>query len=134
METKILSFEGRFSIWTYDPSHGRLLLRSANRKDSPRRIDIVIQDLRAMELCALFDGIIIEEISEEDILGTPEKAKFAMEPGLRRFRITTSEWSGYIIAGDVFWHADEGGFNEPSVIYKPGQLIKSLGDNGYFPE
>ncbi len=87
-----------------------------------------------MEVCAMFDGISIEEIAREEKFGTPSNAKFSLEPGLKQFRITTSQWSGYMIAGNVFWHADEGRFNEPSGIYKPGRLIKSLGDNGYFPE
>src|SRR5579883_2240828 len=79
-----LLYKGRFSIWTYDPSHGQLLLRGVH--GPPRRVDLLFVDVRLINLGTLLIDVTIDEtdIGSSEIARSPN----ASEPGLRAFRIT----------------------------------------------
>jgi hypothetical protein len=53
--------ERRFLVIQYLIGHGLLLLRSNKPDKGSKRIDILFNDVRAMEIRCWFDGITIEE-------------------------------------------------------------------------
>ena len=58
-----------FVLFSFSMSHGLLLLRSSKTDDDPTRLDVLIQDVRAMEVRAWFEGIQIEEVSRDYLAG-----------------------------------------------------------------
>ena len=131
MSDEIVAFEGRFQIWTYDVSHGVLLLRR-NRTDAcKQRVDIRFNDVWSLQIAAWAESIRVEQLpwskADLSIPLIPDSEKL----GLRLFRITTQHWTGWIVAGCVSYHIDEGAIGDPSSIYKPGPLMKKLAQNGY---
>jgi hypothetical protein len=53
----------KFSIFSYEVGHGLLLLRSGKTNEHHTRIDVLVKDVRAMEIRSWFEGF---EIAEED--------------------------------------------------------------------
>ena len=54
---KAFNSERRFLVSSYTASHGLLLLRSVRDDIHKTRVDILFQDVRALELRMWFDGI-----------------------------------------------------------------------------
>ena len=128
-----LNFEGRFSLWVYDVSHGVMLLRkNPGAGGIPRRVEIRFNDVRAINICGSFESINIEEVSTDDCEWPLCRVPETLQPGLKIYRITTQNWNGYVIAGSVQSRVDDGSFGDPSGIYKPGPLMKCLASNGYY--
>src|SRR4030081_3002378 len=57
METNLKSFKSdrKFSVVSYGVSHGPLLLRSGKNNEHQTRIDVLILDVRAMEIRSWFE-------------------------------------------------------------------------------
>ncbi len=131
MEKRIISFEGFFQLWTYNPSHGQLLLRSHNRPAPPKRIDILFYDVFSIEIGTGLEGITIDETGGQEDLGPFSGLKKALQSKRKCYRITTRDWTGRILAGQIHWHADDLGYGDPSNIYKPDGLASGLEKRGY---
>lgn len=110
------SSDRSFVVVSYASSHGPLLLRSRKRHDQDRRIDILFQDVRAIELRFWFDGIRIEEVELGQLKGLPSNPLALAEPGNRAYAVTGDGWSGYILAGIARTHEDNGGPLDPSAL------------------
>ncbi|MEV4800215.1 hypothetical protein AB0K18_09365 [Nonomuraea sp. NPDC049421] len=53
--------EREFRLWSYVPSHSRLLLRSGRETSGTTRIDIAFGDVSAVSLPVLMDGLTVEQ-------------------------------------------------------------------------
>ena len=126
---QIVSFDGEFQLWVFDPSHGRLLLRRAGEKGKLKRVDIMFNDVIVIELSCFFDTIAIEEVERSSITQGLYAVKQSLEPGLKLFRIRTRYWVGYVVAAVVGWHEDDGGISDPSALYEAGPAIIGLTEN-----
>jgi hypothetical protein len=126
MGKPIISFARKFQIWSYVAGHGQLLLRSVEAHEHPKRVDVLFKDVRAMNLRVFIDTLIVEEVSLSDILDQMVKPVDVMESGHIIFLIKSRGWTGWIIAGAVYWHEDGGSFDDPSDLLltppKPGQI------------
>ena len=92
--------ERRFLVIQYLIGHGLLLLRSNKPDKGSKRIDILFNDVRAMEIRCWFDGIAIEETDESFLANYPSQPLDLMEHGNRIFVLKGKGWTGFIL-GDV---------------------------------
>lgn len=105
-----------FVVVSYAASHGLLLLRSRRTKDHPMRIDILFQDVRAVEMRFWFDGIVIEAADTEFLRAFASNAVAMVEPGNRVYSLRGDGWRGYVLAGILRTHEDHGDFDAPSAL------------------
>jgi len=133
MKIESCSFPGDFQIWTYDVSHGRLLLRRP-KAGGPTRVDVLFTDVHFIQICAFFDSLSVETIKDISSLGLPISiCKATADSTLKTFKIQSADWTGYVVAGAMHVHEDEEDFARPSKIFKPGPLMRSLAAAGYSP-
>jgi hypothetical protein len=107
-----------FSIFGYSISHGLLLLRCGKSNEAPAtRVDILFQDVRAMEIRAWFKGIRIEEVDDPHFLdGQRSKPAEMIEPGNKIYALISAGWRGFIVGGIVRFNEDDGEFFGQSAL------------------
>lgn len=114
--TPLFESDRRFSIFSYEMSHGLLLLRS--KKEPPRiptRLDI--EDVRAMEIRAWFNGIRIEEIETQRLEKQNSRpGDLLAETGNKAYRLVRPGWEGFILCGTMSSHEDHEEFFAPSKL------------------
>jgi hypothetical protein len=117
MANEIINFQRHFQVWRYTKSHGQLLLRSERMQKNgiiPTRVDVFFKNVAAIHLPASFDGLSISEASEA------EKPELHLQIGSKDMRerkvfiVRGSNFQGYVIAGIVVWHEDDGEYDTPS--------------------
>lgn len=111
----------RFQTFSYEVTHSYVLMRSVNLEtDDPKtRIDLAFYSPRLINIRTSFTGIRIEEVGVEEFCDHPLNPRQAMRPGLKAFRFTGDDWTGFILAGAFYVHEDEFGFFENSLIGMP---------------
>ena len=85
----------------------------------PTRVDILFQDVRALEISAWSDGLKIEQVEPEFLQGRSSNPAEMIEPGNKIYRLSGSGWTGFIVAGIMRFHEDEGEFFGPSALIEP---------------
>jgi hypothetical protein len=119
MDRKLIYESDRlFSVFGYAMSHGLLLLRSGKSDRTPAsRVDILFQDVRALEIRAWFQGIRIEELTDPQFLdGRPSKPAGMMEPGNKIYALISAQWQGFVLGGIVLVKEDDGELFGPSAL------------------
>ncbi len=119
MNLKIIYESDRlFSVFGYSTSHGLLLLRSGKSNETPTtRVDILFQDVRAMELRAYFKGIRIEEVDNPQFLDSQRRKRAEIvEPGNKIYSLVSAGWRGFIVGGVVRMKEDDGEFFGQSAL------------------
>lgn len=118
MESVPFTSNRKFQIVSYRCSHSRLLLRSGKTPHTPTRIDILFQDVRALELRTYFSDLSVEEADPSRMTDLAARFQGVMEDGHKVYLLRSGDWTGYVVAGALFWHEDDGEFGQPS-IYMP---------------
>jgi hypothetical protein len=97
--TVVYESDRPFSVFGYSMSHGLLLLRSAKSNENPTtRVDILFQDVRAMEMRVWFKGITIEEVDDPKFLvDQHSKPADMIEPGNKTYALISGGWRGFIV-------------------------------------
>jgi hypothetical protein len=118
MQTNLKSFKSdrKFSVLSYSVSHGPLLLRSGRTDEHHTRIDVLILDVRAMEIRSWFEGFEIALVDQDYLRDFRSRPAEMMEPGLNVYAISGKEWQGFIVGGKLFVHEDEADFMAPSAF------------------
>jgi hypothetical protein len=120
----IFQSERTFVIYSYHHSHGLLLLRSTKTQSAPTRLDVLFQDVRAMELRGWFKGISIEIVDDPDFLREfPSQPMEMIEPGNVVYLLRGENWKGFVVGGIVRTHEDMGEYGDPSALI--GTMIPS---------
>jgi hypothetical protein len=101
-------------MWLYAVGHGQLLLRSNKSSELPTRIDVLFKDVAALELPTLFDGLSITETTAEEAQSLNVQLGSWSDHGRKVFLLSGTNFVGYVIAGAVFWHEDEGSHYDES--------------------
>ncbi len=116
MAIDLINFQRPFQSWAYSVSHAQLLIRSGRSDDYATRIDILFKAVIAIKLPTVCHGVRVMEAPPD------EAAKMSAESGARYlgsqgaksppsgklFLTSGVGFSGYVIAGVMFWHEDEG--------------------------
>ncbi len=119
-----------FSIFGYSMSHGLLLLRSGKSNEHANtRVDVLFQDVRALEIRAWFKGIRIEEEQSHEFLKDQRSNPAQMiEAGNKIYSLSSSGWEGFVIAGLVQFIEDSGElFGPSSLVSEPPVKRWTLG-------
>lgn len=103
-----------FVVFSYSAGHGLLLLRSRKTTANPTRIDVLVQDVRAMEIRTWFDGIQIDQVGADYLRAFQSKPEEMMEKGNRIYSLTSTNWRGFIVGGIISTLEDEGDYMTPS--------------------
>jgi hypothetical protein len=118
MQTNLRSFKSdrKFSVFGYSVSHGPLLLRSGRTDEHHTRIDVLILDVRAMEIRSWFEGFEIALADQDYLRDFRSRPAEMMEPGLNAYAISGKRWQGFIVGGKLCVHEDEADFTAPSAF------------------
>jgi hypothetical protein len=106
----------KFSLFSYGLSHGPLLLRSGRTDEHHTRIDVLILDVRAMEIRSWFDGVEIALADQDYLRDFRSRPAEIMEPGLNAYAISSKGWQGFIVGGSLWLHEDEADFMAPGAF------------------
>lgn len=111
-----LSFRSdrRFSVFGYGISHGLLLFRSGKTNEHKTRIDVLIRDVRAMEIRSWSDGLEIEEVDKEYLIGFRSNPIEMVEPANKIYALQGKGWQGFVVGGALSVHEDEAELMDPS--------------------
>ena len=118
-----------FSVFGYSMSHGLLLLRSGKSNEHANtRVDVLFQDVRALEIRAWFKGIRIEEEDNPEFLKNQRsKPAELVEPGNKIYSLRSSAWEGFVVAGPVQFVEDTGELFGPSGLVSESPVRWTLG-------
>ena len=118
MQTNLKAFKSdrKFSVFSYSVSHGPLLLRSGRTNEHPTRIDVLILDVRAMEIRSWFEGFEIALVDQDYLRDFRSRPAEMMEPGLNVYATSGKGWQGFIVGGKLFVHEDGADFTAPSAL------------------
>ena len=118
MQTNLKSFKSdrKFSVFSYGVGHGPLLLRSGTTDEHHTRIDVLILDVRAMEIRSWFEGLEIALVDQDYLGDFRSRPAEMMEPGLNIYAISGKGWQGFVVGGKLCVHEDEAGFTAPSAF------------------
>jgi len=109
-----MKFPRRFQVWLYAVSHAQLLLRSNRSNEFQTRIDVLFKNVAAVALPTRFEGLEVSEASKEEATRfSPQLGSNEIE-NRKVFAIRGSNYCGYVVAGAVFWHEDDGHHYDPS--------------------
>jgi hypothetical protein len=113
---KALTFRRPFVLFSYNVSHGLLLLRSAKSAHQPKRIDILFQDVRALECRTQLEDLEIAEVGVDFLDDLRSKPAETIEEGHRVYSLKSGNWVGFIVGGIVTHHEDDADFFSPSKL------------------
>jgi len=117
----IASFKSdrKFSIFSYEVSHGLLLLRSGKTNEHHTRIDVLVKDVRAMEIRSWFEGFEIAEEDREYLREFRSNPIEMIEPGNRVYALRGRGWQGFIVGGILLAQEDNGEYMDRSPLLGP---------------
>lgn len=115
MSHLVTAFVGRFQMWSYSPSHGRLLLRSTKSADRNTQVDVLFKNVAVISIPVVFDNLEIHRAPLESLTPLPS---FGVLSAVGRdfFQIVGRDVEGYVIAGLVLWDESDGEFDAPSTL------------------
>ena len=113
---KAFNSERRFLVSSYTASHGLLLLRSVRDDIHKTRVDILFQDVRALELRMWFDGIDIQVAPLSNGISLQTCPNDIAEPGNILYTIKSRDWSEYVLGGILRTSEDLRNSLDPSAL------------------
>lgn len=116
MSEIVFSSSRRFLVYSYALGHGLLLLRSGKTPVESTRVDVLFQDVRAWEIRAVSEGLVVAEEPEEFLAQFSSRPTEMMQPGLKVFSIGGAGWQGYVLAGILRTQEDDGEFTDKSKL------------------
>jgi hypothetical protein len=108
-----------FQVWAFTVGMNRLLLRSTKSETHPTRVDVLFQNVKAMNLPTQLDGLVVTEAGAAREIEIIEETGLLPGEGTVFFEVESSGRIGFVVAGVVVEDEDEGEFFEPSK-YWPG--------------
>jgi hypothetical protein len=118
MQTNLKCFKSdrKFSVIGYGASHGPLLLRSGKTDEHHTRIDVLILDVRAMEIRSWSEGFEVALVDQNYLSDFRSCPLEMIEQGLKVYAISGKGWTGFILGGNLCVHEDEADFMAPSAF------------------
>lgn len=109
----------KFSVFSYEISHGLLLLRSGKTNEHHTRIDVLVKDVRAMEIRSWFEGFELKEEDREYLREFRSNPIAMIEPENRIYALRGRAWQGFIVGGILLTQEDDGEFMDRSPLLGP---------------
>jgi hypothetical protein len=114
MSIVLLNSQRHFQVWEYTVGHRQLLLRSVKATGIPTRIDILFKNVAAIDLRTTLDGLTISEATEDQKINPKLQRDSEIVYKRKVFIVRGSNFEGYVVAGALAWHEDEGEYDDPS--------------------
>jgi hypothetical protein len=108
--------ERTFQLWAYTVGMKRLLLRSTKNETFTTRIDILFQNVKAVQLPTSLDGLVVTA-ADDELSKRIEGDTGILAEDSRFFAIETAGRLGYVVAGVMVSKEDEGEYFEPSELW-----------------
>jgi hypothetical protein len=120
METNLMQFKSdrRCSIVSYGISHGLLLLSSGKDDERYTRLEVLIQDVRAMEIRSWFEGLDLKEVDQEYLRDFRSNPIEMLQVGMKVYALLGKGWQGFVVGGTLSVHEDEAEFMAPSWLLR----------------
>lgn len=112
----IVRFDRKFQLWLYSVSHGQLLLRSTKNQNYQTQVDILFKNVATIQLPALFVGLVISEMSQEEFRLLNLSTGLLPVNERRCFKLEGENWRGVIVAGHVSWSEDDSEYSAESKL------------------
>jgi len=106
-----------FQVWSYTVGMGRLLLRSTKNETFTTRVEVLFQNVKAMQLPTSLEGLVVAEADAELAQRIEAETGLTRGEGARFFGLWTSHRVGYVVAGVVVSEEDEGEYYESSKLW-----------------
>jgi hypothetical protein len=118
MTANLRSFNSdrKFFVFSYGLSHGPLLLRSGKTDQHQTRIEVLIKDVRALEIRSWFEGIEISQVDQNYLRDFASNPIEMVEVGLRVYALTGRGWKGFVVGGNLYLGEDDADFMAPSSL------------------
>lgn len=116
------SSDRSFTVVSYHYAHGLLLLRSGFSHKYRTRVDILFQDVVAIENRMYMQDLEIREVDSSFVANAGSCPEKMIAPGHKVFSLSFEGGTGFIIAGDVAVHEDEKQFSAPSFFITKMQV------------
>ena len=114
MPNELLNCSRPFQIWEYTVGHAQLLLRSPKAVDLPTRVDVLFKNVAAIHLQTNLDSLRVSEAIEGEEIGLHSGLGATISKNRKIFVVRGSDFVGYVIAGAIAWHEDDGEYHDPS--------------------
>lgn len=114
MPDELLNSPRRFRIWEYTVGHKQLLLRSTKDPGLSTRIDVLFKNVAAIHLCTSLDGLTISKVADGENIDPPLGIRPEILDGMNLYIVRGAGFTGYVIAGVMGWHEDEGEYHDRS--------------------
>lgn len=108
MPAQVIYFDRKFEMWLYAVSHGQLLLRSNRSNELTTRIDVLFKNVASISLPTVFEGLSLAEVTIDEARNLNIQVGSLSIGGRKIFMISGLNFIGYVAAGAVHWHEDEG--------------------------
>ena len=105
-----------FQVWSYTVGMGRLLLRSPKSPSAETRVDVLFQNVKALKLPTRLEGLSVRSAGIEELRSIEEEVGLLADENSRVFVLEGANYTGYVVAGVVVEHEDEGEYNDPSAL------------------
>jgi hypothetical protein len=117
MEQSMFSSDRHFFLVSYQASHGLLLFRSPKERGGmTTRLDVLFNDVRAIELRVWTESLFIEEVEAGSIADALSRPIALVEPGNRVYALGGDDWKGFVVGGIVMTAEDDKDMWEPSSL------------------
>jgi len=108
-----------FQLWAFTVGMGRLLLRSTKSGSFGTRVDVLFQNVKAINLPTYLDGLVVTVAGPEFQERIVEATGLLPDADTTFFEVECSGRRGFVVASVAVQDEDEGEFFEPS-RYWPG--------------
>lgn len=119
MITRLEYPDRRFQLWAYTVGMGRMLLRSTKSETFDSRIDVVFQNVQALQLPSVLAGLSLDVANAGRTASITAVTGLQVGEGCTFFTLDGVGYSGYVVAGVIALSVDEGEYFEPSAVW-PG--------------
>jgi hypothetical protein len=106
-----------FQLWAYTVGMGRLLLRSTKSEQFDTRIDVLFQNVQALQLPSMLSGLVIATADSAEAERITRATGLLPDDDRTFFTLTGSNFAGYVVAGVVVSCEDTGDYFEPSEVW-----------------
>lgn len=109
-----------FQVWAYTVGMSRLLLRSTKNETFATRVEVLFQNVKAMQLPTSLEGLVVAEADADLAQRIEAETGLTRGEGAQFFGLWTAHRVGYVVAGVVITEEDEGEYFEPSALWPGG--------------